>query len=138
MQMCKSLSSNDDCLPLLCMLHTEVGITKQSLLNFTMADRECVVVSWWVSSTIKEVPHFFFRLAPRQVCSCSSRTSFHQYVPGQLHMIRQDKRLYVVLIASEPLTLEHPDLVTMPSNHNPQFAAVADGSDFDESSLWRL
>jgi hypothetical protein len=48
-------------------------------------------------------------------------------------MVRQDKRLHVVLIASEPLTLEHPDLVTMPSNRNPQFAAVADGSDFDES-----
>ena len=46
----------------------------------------------------------------------SSGTSFHQYAPGHFRMERRDKGQDIVLVASEPLTFERADWVTVPSN----------------------
>ena len=47
-------------------------------------------------------------------------------------MERRDKGQDIVLVASEPLTFERADWVTVPSNCSPQFFAAADGSDVDD------
>jgi glutamine amidotransferase len=46
----------------------------------------------------------------------SSGTSFHEYQPGHFRMERQDKGQDIVLVASEPLTFERADWVTVPTN----------------------
>ncbi|CAJ0633721.1 892_t:CDS:2 [Entrophospora sp. SA101] len=46
----------------------------------------------------------------------SSGTSFMEYKPGHYKMFKADKREDIVLIASEPLTFEKADWLTIPSN----------------------
>ena len=46
----------------------------------------------------------------------SSGTSFHEYQPGHFRMERKDKGQDIVLVASEPLTFERADWVTVPTN----------------------
>jgi glutamine amidotransferase len=86
--------------------HKEVDEQEPSLLNFAVTDGEAVVASRYVSSSTEEAASLFF----------SSGTSFHQYAPGHFRMERQDKGQDIVLVASEPLTFERADWVTVPSN----------------------
>jgi hypothetical protein len=61
----------------------------------------------------------------------SSGTSFHQYAPGHFRMERRDKGQDIVLVASEPLTFERADWVTVPSNCRSVAFLFADGSYVD-------
>lgn len=86
--------------------HQEAGETEPSLLNFAVTDGEAVLASRYVSSSTEEAASLFF----------SSGTAFHQYAPGHFRMERRDKGQDIVLVASEPLTFERADWVTVPTN----------------------
>jgi len=100
----------------------EVGEQEPSLLNFAVTDGEAVVASRYVSSSTEEPASLFFRYVPPfgggggGLIGGSSGTSFHQYAPGHFRMERRDKGQDIVLVASEPLTFERADWVTVPSN----------------------
>jgi glutamine amidotransferase len=97
----------------------EIGDQEPSLLNFAVTDGEAVVASRYVSSSTEEAASLFFRYDSLITkLSCSSGTSFHQYAPGHFRMERRDKGQDIVLVASEPLTFERADWVTVPSNCN--------------------
>ena len=84
-----------------------VGITEPSLLNFGLSDGHSVVCTRYVSSKTDEAASLYF----------SSGTRFHEYRPGGFYrMERHDKGQDLVLIASEPLTFERGDWVTVPTN----------------------
>ena len=61
----------------------------------------------------------------------SSGTAFHQYAPGHFRMERRDKGQDIVLVASEPLTFERADWVTVPSNCIHLKLVCSDNSDID-------
>ena len=97
----------------------EAGVQDPSLLNFAITDGEAVVASRYVSSRTEEAASLFFRYGAfffEKGLIGSSGTSFHQYAPGHFRMERQDKGQDIVLVASEPLTFERADWVTVPSN----------------------
>jgi glutamine amidotransferase len=77
-----------------------------------------VIATRYVSSPTEEPASLFFRyeFRHRDKVDCSSGTSFHQYAPGHFRMERRDKGQDIVLVASEPLTFERADWVTVPSN----------------------
>lgn len=95
----------------------EVSEQDPSLLNFAVTDGEAVVASRYVSSKTEEAASLFFRLGIIGfLLIYSSGTSFHQYAPGHFRMERRDKGQDIVLVASEPLTFERADWVTVPTN----------------------
>jgi glutamine amidotransferase len=96
----------------------EVGDTEPSLLNFAVTDGHAVVASRYVSSRTHEAASLFFRyvLPAAGADDASSGTAFHEYQPGHFRMERQDKGQDIVLVASEPLTFERADWVTVPTN----------------------
>ncbi|AMD19427.1 HBR526Cp [Eremothecium sinecaudum] len=77
-----------------------------SLLNFAVTDGETVVVSRYVTSRTDEAASLHF--------SCGS--SFVESAPGEYRMERLDRKQYVVMVASEPLTFERGDWTAMPTN----------------------
>ncbi|KAF6231529.1 hypothetical protein HO173_010281 [Letharia columbiana] len=80
---------------------------KRSLLNFAVSDGHSVVCTRYVSSTTDEAASLYF----------SSGTSWKQGEgPGQYKMERRDKGADIVLVASEPLTFERDNWVTVPTN----------------------
>ena len=84
----------------------EVNTTEPSLLNFAVTDGKSVVCTRYISSKTDEAASLFY----------SSGTSFHQYAKGQYRMERMDKGQDIIMIASEPLTFERADWVTVPTN----------------------
>jgi len=97
------------------MLHTiaklnawgkEAGITEASMMNFAVTDGVSVVCSRYISSKTLEAASLYF----------SSGTRFESYKPGHYRMIKADKREDIVVIASEPLTFEKADWLTIPTN----------------------
>lgn len=91
----------------------ERGDTR-SLLNFAVADGKSVVCTRYVSSKTDEAASLFF----------SSGTSWRQQPSaegakgnkGEYKMERRDKGADIVLVASEPLTFERDNWVTVPTN----------------------
>ena len=89
----------------------------RSLLNFAVADGKSVVCTRYVSSRSDEAASLFF----------SSGTSWREQKPdgssaptkpgkGEYKMERRDKGADIVLVASEPLTFERDNWVTVPTN----------------------
>ncbi|CAG8603285.1 454_t:CDS:10 [Funneliformis mosseae] len=84
----------------------EAGITEPSLLNFAVTDGCSVVCTRYINNRTEEAASLYF----------SSGTSFMEYKPGHYRMIKADKREDIVLVASEPLTFEKADWLTIPTN----------------------
>lgn len=84
----------------------EVGATEVSLMNFAVTDGVSVVCSRYISSRHLEAASLYY----------SSGTRFEEYKPGHYRMVKADKREDIVVIASEPLTFEKADWLTIPSN----------------------
>ncbi|CAO3596789.1 unnamed protein product [Absidia cylindrospora] len=85
----------------------ELGITEPSLLNFAVTDGDSVVCVRYISSKTEEAASLYF----------SSGTRFECYRPGHYRMIKADRREDMVVIASEPLTFEKADWLTIPTNN---------------------
>ncbi|ORZ19903.1 nucleophile aminohydrolase [Absidia repens] len=85
----------------------ELGITEPSLLNFAVTDGDSVVCVRYISSRTEEAASLYF----------SSGTRFECYRPGHYRMIKADRREDMVVIASEPLTFEKADWLTIPTNN---------------------
>ncbi|KAG0228959.1 nucleophile aminohydrolase [Mortierella sp. GBAus27b] len=83
------------------------GITEASMMNFAVTDGVSVVCSRYISSKTLEAASLYF----------SSGTRFESYKPGHYRMIKADKREDIVVIASEPLTFEKADWLTIPTNN---------------------
>ncbi|KAG0073007.1 hypothetical protein BGZ92_003964, partial [Podila epicladia] len=84
----------------------EAGATEVSLMNFAVTDGVSVVCSRYISSRNLEAASLYY----------SSGTRFEEYKPGHYRMVKADKREDIVVIASEPLTFEKADWLTIPSN----------------------
>lgn len=90
------------------------GQDDRSLLNFAITDGKSVVCTRYVSSKTDEAASLFF----------SSGTSWkRQTAPkgtaegkGDYRMERRDRGADIVLVASEPLTFERDNWVTVPTN----------------------
>lgn len=83
------------------------SVTEPSLLNFGLSDGHTVICTRYVSSKTDEAASLYF----------SSGTRFHEYRPGGFYrMERHDKGQDLVMVASEPLTFERGDWVTVPTN----------------------
>ncbi|KAF2646124.1 N-terminal nucleophile aminohydrolase [Massarina eburnea CBS 473.64] len=92
----------------------------RSLLNFAVTDGESVVCSRYVSSRTDEAASLFWssgtswKESAKSAGKASSSSSDHSkkdYV-----MERRDKGSDIVLVASEPLTFERDNWVTVPTN----------------------
>ncbi|KAI9894346.1 MAG: hypothetical protein M1814_003102 [Vezdaea aestivalis] len=84
-------------------------IDKRSLLNFAVADGHSVICTRYVSSKSDEAASLYF----------SSGSSWSQKKTGTekgYRMERRDKGADIVLVASEPLTFERDNWVTVPTN----------------------
>ncbi len=77
-----------------------------SLLNFAVTDSSSVVISRYITSKTQEAASLHF--------SCGS--SFNETEPGQYVMERLDRKQDVIMVASEPLTFERKDWITVPTN----------------------
>jgi glutamine amidotransferase len=77
-----------------------------SMLNFAITDGESIVASRYITSGTQEAASLHF----------SSGSRFFEYEPGQYRMERKDRNESVVMIASEPLTFERNDWITIPTN----------------------
>ncbi|ORY97807.1 nucleophile aminohydrolase [Syncephalastrum racemosum] len=84
----------------------EAGINEPSLLNFAVTDGSSVVCVRYISSKTEEAASLYF----------SSGTRFECYRPGYYRMVKADRREDMVVIASEPLTFEKADWLTIPTN----------------------
>ncbi|KAG0237343.1 hypothetical protein BGW42_001263 [Actinomortierella wolfii] len=82
------------------------GITEASMMNFAVTDGVSVVCTRYISSQTLEAASLYF----------SSGTRFESYKPGHYRMVKADKREDMVVIASEPLTFEKADWLTIPTN----------------------
>ncbi|KAI9816748.1 MAG: hypothetical protein M1827_001393 [Pycnora praestabilis] len=79
----------------------------RSLLNFAVTDGHSVVCTRYVSSKTDEAASLYF----------SSGTNWKEHQPpGNYKMERRDKGADIVLVASEPLTFERDNWVTVPTN----------------------
>ncbi|KAI9264139.1 nucleophile aminohydrolase [Phascolomyces articulosus] len=84
----------------------EASIIEPSLLNFAVTDGESVVCVRYISSKTEEAASLYF----------SSGTRFECYRPGHYRMVKADRREDMVVVASEPLTFEEADWLTIPTN----------------------
>ena len=87
---------------------TERKIDARSLLNFAVTDGHSVICTRYVSSRTDEAASLYF----------SSGTSWREKRKGSgdYRMERRDKGADIVLVASEPLTFERDNWVTVPTN----------------------
>ncbi|CDS06948.1 hypothetical protein LRAMOSA09471 [Lichtheimia ramosa] len=85
----------------------EANITEPSLLNFAVTDGASVVCVRYISSKTEEAASLYF----------SSGTRFESYRPGHYRMVKADRREDMVVVASEPLTFEKADWLTIPTNN---------------------
>lgn len=77
-----------------------------SLLNFAVTDSSNVVITRYINSKTQEAASLNFL--------CGS--NFIEYSPGQYKMERLDRKQDVIMVASEPLTFERKDWITVPTN----------------------
>ncbi|KAI9716629.1 MAG: hypothetical protein M1828_007607 [Chrysothrix sp. TS-e1954] len=94
-----------------------------SLLNFAVTDGWSVVCSRYVSSKTDEAASLFFSSgtswkAPEGHAEGhhEGQTDDHHQSKGEYRMERRDKGADIVLVASEPLTFERDNWVTVPTN----------------------
>lgn len=79
----------------------------RSLLNFAVTDGHSIICTRYVTSTTDEAASLYF----------SSGTNWkHEGREGEFKMERRDKGADIVLVASEPLTFERDNWVTVPTN----------------------
>lgn len=80
---------------------------RRSLLNFAVTDGKSVICTRYVSSLTDEAASLYF----------SSGTNWKRETPqGDFMMERRDRGADIVLVASEPLTFERDNWVTVPTN----------------------
>ncbi|KAK9453405.1 nucleophile aminohydrolase [Dipodascopsis uninucleata] len=84
----------------------EASYKEPSLLNFALTDGNTVIVTRYITSRTEEAASLHF----------STGSKFIEYKPGQYRMERHDRLQDVILVASEPLTFERNDWVTVPTN----------------------
>ncbi|ODV94518.1 hypothetical protein PACTADRAFT_77096 [Pachysolen tannophilus NRRL Y-2460] len=85
---------------------SDLSSKEPSLLNFAVTDGSSIVVSRYISSKTDEAASLHF----------STGSNFIEYAPGQFKMERLDRLQDVIMIASEPLTFERGDWITVPTN----------------------
>jgi len=81
-----------------------------SLLNFAVTDGHDVVCSRYVSSKTEEAASLFFSSGTSWKAPAAGKNK------GDYKMERRDKGADIVLVASEPLTFERDNWVTVPTN----------------------
>jgi glutamine amidotransferase len=87
--------------------HKLADIETRSLLNFAVTDGHSVIVTRYVSSKTDAAASLYY----------SSGTAWVEgKVKGQFKMERRDKESDVVLVASEPLTFERHNWLSVPTN----------------------
>lgn len=89
----------------------------RSLLNFAVTDGKSVVCTRYVSSKTDEAASLFFSSGTSWTNQSSTLGGRHSKVgKGEYKMERRDKGADIVLVASEPLTFERDNWVTVPTN----------------------
>jgi glutamine amidotransferase len=92
----------------------------RSLLNFAITDGRSVVCTRYVSSRTDEAASLFFSSGTswtQQPCAGSHTPVCKPQVgKGEYKMERRDRGSDIVLVASEPLTFERDNWVTVPTN----------------------
>ncbi|KAF2705903.1 N-terminal nucleophile aminohydrolase [Pleomassaria siparia CBS 279.74] len=89
----------------------------RSLLNFAVTDGESVVCTRYVSSRTDEAASLFFSSGTSWKESRNGeQVKGHSTGPKDYVMERRDKGSNIVLVASEPLTFERDNWVTVPTN----------------------
>lgn len=89
----------------------------RSLLNFAVTDGKSVVCTRYVSSETDEAASLFFSSGTNWREQPSSvRSGPPKVGKGEYKMERRDKGGDIVLVASEPLTFERDNWVTVPTN----------------------
>lgn len=86
--------------------HKLADVETRSLLNFAVTDGYSVVVTRYVSSKTDAAASLYY----------SSGTDWVEKTKGQFKMERRDKASDVVLVASEPLTFERHNWLSVPTN----------------------
>ncbi|KFZ02759.1 hypothetical protein V502_11551 [Pseudogymnoascus sp. VKM F-4520 (FW-2644)] len=81
-------------------------VDTRSLLNFAVTDGHSVICTRYVSSQTDEAASLYY----------SSGSTWHDEKKGNFQMDRRDKGADIVLVASEPLTFERDNWVTVPTN----------------------
>lgn len=81
-------------------------VDTRSLLNFALTDGHSVICTRYVSSKTDEAASLYY----------SSGTTWDDKKKGNFQMDRRDKGADIVLVASEPLTFERDNWVTVPTN----------------------
>lgn len=84
----------------------EEKVDTRSLLNFALTDGHSVICTRYVSSKTDEAASLYY----------SSGTTWDDKKKGNFQMDRRDKGADIVLVASEPLTFERDNWVTVPTN----------------------
>jgi len=77
-----------------------------SLMNFAVTDGDSIVVSRYVSSKVDEAASLYF----------STGSKFIEVSPGQFKMERLNRSQDIIMVASEPLTFERGDWISVPTN----------------------
>lgn len=91
----------------------------RSLLNFAVTDGKSVVCTRYVSSKTDEAASLFFSSGTswtEQSGTAHDRTGRPKIGKGEYKMERRDRGADIVLVASEPLTFERDNWVTVPTN----------------------
>jgi glutamine amidotransferase len=91
----------------------------RSLLNFAVTDGKSVVCTRYVSSKTDEAASLFFSSGTdwkAQIPAGEAATARPKVGKGEYKMERRDKGADIVLVASEPLTFERDNWVTVPTN----------------------
>ena len=91
----------------------------RSLLNFAVTDGKSVVCTRYVSSKSDEAASLFFSSGTswrEQSSTLTGKSSTPKIGKGEYKMERRDKGADIVLVASEPLTFERDNWVTVPTN----------------------
>jgi glutamine amidotransferase len=92
----------------------------RSLLNFAVTDGKSVVCTRYVSSRTDDAASLFFSSGTswtKQPSSTSDTPNSNPQVgSGEYKMERRDRGSDIVLVASEPLTFERDNWVTVPTN----------------------
>ncbi|KAL6709217.1 glutamine amidotransferase subunit [Coniothyrium glycines] len=92
----------------------------RSLLNFAVTDGESVVCTRYVSSKTDEAASLFFSSGTswKELHSIGSPATSEKEEDADRHYVmeRRDKGSDIVLVASEPLTFERDNWVTVPTN----------------------
>eukprot|EP00128_Syssomonas_multiformis_P018318 Colp12_sorted_trinity150504_noHs@30190 len=85
----------------------EENVKEPSTMNFAVTNGETVVCTRYINDAHMEPVSLYF----------TSGTKFESYEEGAYRMVKSDRREHVVIVASEPLTFEALDWLSVPKNH---------------------